>query len=264
MAATKTRKQPTQSSADQIDRATIVDRVRKIWSLAGNNPSVAEAASAAAKAAALMIQYGIVESELDESKREAYISARQAHGEYVCNCKMKLEQQLMSVVTRHMWCRVVFAHFDNNHVYADVIGQPENIEVVRYLYIHLIREIDRLGREAYRKLQAEQAADRVVGTIREPLMGMSVYIRSFRAGAIVEISDRLYDMRTAAEHAADTGDTVTALVVRKDQEADEALARLYPNLKRGRDGKGSYDRSAYLDGIQAAKSISINPALKSK
>lgn len=262
---TKTTKQTTTETTEQLDRATIVERIRKLLALAGNNPNIHEAAMAAAKAAELTLKYNIEQGELAASQQEAYISAKQTKGEYVANCKMTLDKILMSVVARHAFCRVVFIPMDNNHQYADVIGQPQNIEIVRYLYIYLLREIDRLARVEHRKLEQDHLAHTVAGDHGHPKpLGLSAYTRSFRQGAIDEITLRLHDQREAAEKAADTGASTMALVVRKDQEAEEALARLYPRLRNVKNHAKPLDGAAYHAGAQAGRSIPLNKAISDK
>lgn len=259
---TKTTK-PATEQTETFTREAIVDRVRKLLALAARPGTPEEAALAAERAAEIALKYNVQQSELEASQQEAYISNRTVHGEYVANCKMSLERDLMNAVAHNTFCRVVFFKEDNNHCWADVIGQEGNIEIVRYLYTYLIRTIDSMHRSLYRRLLQEQAIRHSNGDYdEEPLPGESKHCRSFRMGAIDVVRARLAAQRREAETAPITGEATMALVVHKDAEVEEALARLYPNLRSLKKGRGIGDQSAYFQGMEAGHSIALNKAVK--
>lgn len=262
MATTKTRK-PTTKTEEQVSRETLVDRVRKLLALAARAGTPEEAATAAAKAAAIMVKYTIAESELGAGDREGYTRASlQPEGPIVHRCVMAFDQSLLGIVAEASFCKAILSRSARGQTDGDVIGQPHNIEIVRYLFHYLRREVDRMGNAAARAAQRESAECRLTGSIAEPILGPNAYLRHFRMGALAAIRDRLLAPR---EEAKQENESTMALIVLKDAELEEATGKLVPNLTTRRShSAGIADYGAYSAGYVAGRDMPINPALGGK
>lgn len=244
--ATKVKAQP--SKATETPRETLVERVRKLQDLADGNANVEESALAAAKAAEIALAYHIEQAEIDATRTQAI--KREFVGEFVANVRMRAEQQLLLVVADALFGKVVVHRMGANQLYGEVIGWPETVAVTKYLYVYLIRQIDRLQFQEWKKLPA--------GTI-----GRSKHCHGFRLGAIDEIRRRLVEQREAAEQKPETGEQTRALIVNTQAELDAAVAAKYPKLRKGKSAKGvSVDAGAYLAGVDAGARIPLRDAIE--
>src|SRR3954452_8062633 len=237
------------TAAREIDR--IVERVRKLLALSSSqNPH--EAALAAAKAQELLFRHNLSMSMVEaalEGGNSAYVSDRFDSGGW-----MQWRLRLLSAVARNNFCRGVSYQHTRD---VGIVGEPHNVTVVKHLYAFLVREVMRLadlGAKEQRGLDEEEAR---------------AWKRSFYLGAVRTIAQRL-----AAQRQRDVGadPQAAALVVRKDQELDEAYKEHSPTAQsNGDDEEGApaparQDRGpsrprrtdGYRAGVLAGKTIPLN------
>ena len=231
-----------------LDR--IVDRVKKLLALSSSqNPH--EAALAAAKAQELLFKHNLslamVEAELPGDRHARYISDRFDSGGW-----MDWRRRLLAAVARNNFCRGVSYEGTRD---VGIVGEPHNVLVVKHLYAFLVRELIRL---------AEAAAAGEPGLDAE---GARAWKRSFFLGAVRTIAQRLATQRA---HDAAANPQSTALVLRKDQELDEAYQQHFPNLRReDEESPRRRERTArprstdgYRAGVRAGKTIPLNLPLE--
>jgi hypothetical protein len=193
------------------DLNRIVDRVKKLLALStSTNPH--EAALAAAKAQEILFRHNLsmamVEAELAEGKASSYVKDRFDSGGW-----MDWRRRLLAAVARNNFCRGVSYQGTRD---VGIVGEPHNVLVVKHLYAFLVRELMR---------QAELEAAAQPGLTADDARSWK---RSFYQGAVRTIAHRLTEQRqrdVAADHRA------MALVVRKDQELDEAYREHFPGAQ---------------------------------
>jgi hypothetical protein len=237
------------TAAREIDR--IVERIKKLLALSSSqNPH--EAALAAAKAQELLFRHNLslsmVEAAL-EGGSSAYVSDRFDSGGW-----MHWRLRLLSAVARNNFCRGVSYQGTRD---VGIVGEPHNVTVVKHLYAFLVREVLRLadlGVKEQHGLDEEESR---------------AWKRSFYLGAVRTIAQRLATQRQR-DISADP--QAAALVVRKDQELDEAYREHFPTAQSNEDDEEGapapvrQDRGpsrprrtdGYRAGVLAGRTIPLN------
>ncbi len=195
-------------AAQEIDR--IVERIKKLLALAtSQNPH--EAALAAAKAQELLFRHNLsmamVEAATEGGANSDYVNDRFDSGGW-----MHWRRRLLAAVARNNFCRGVSYQGTRE---VGIVGEPHNVTVVKHLYAFLVREIIRLadtGVRADRTLDEEERR---------------AWKRSFYLGAVRTIAQRLTEQR---ERDVNADPNAAALVVRKDQELEDAYREHFPGL----------------------------------
>lgn len=196
------------TAAQDIDR--IVERIKKLLALAtSQNPH--EAALAAMKAQELLFRHNLsvamVEAALEGGANADYVNDRFDSGGW-----MHWRRRLLAVVARNNFCRGVSYQGTRE---VGIVGEPHNVMVVKHLYAFLVREVLRLaevGLKAERTLDEEERR---------------AWKRSFYLGAVRTIAQRLIEQR---ERDINIDPNAAALVVRKDQELEDAYRDYFPGL----------------------------------
>jgi hypothetical protein len=236
--------------------STIEEKIRKLIALAGNNPSVHEAAAAFARAQELAAKHAIDldalacdRAEADDAPRVESIQTR------TIDTLGKIpawRYQLLTEIAKVNRCKT-FSWYENDgtgprrtlHAY----GQPSDLDTVAYMYAAISREIERLA------LAAARGKGRSWG-------------RNFRLGAVHEIGQRLREaqrsaVQSAREQAfADGGETALVRIDRALVHAGEIAEtvdrygreRLKLRSGGGFQGAGSY---GYGEGRAAGRGVSI-------
>ncbi len=195
------------AAAQDIDR--VVERIKKLLALTtSQNPN--EAALAASKAQELLFRHNLSMAMVEaatEGGNPAYVADRFDSGGW-----MHWRRRLLAAVARNNFCRGVSYQGTRE---VGIVGEPHNVTVVKHLYAFLVRDILRLADllvKSERTLDEEESR---------------AWKRSFYLGAVRTIAQRLVEQRQR-DIAADG--QAAALVVRKDQELDEAYKEYFPGL----------------------------------
>lgn len=107
----------------------IYDKISKLLSLANGSNFEDESNTALNMANALMEQYGISMTEIDEKSRES------EYGKLTNSLKEKKlfkiwEKELLNALARLFYCRVVFTHDGSRKLEARVLGRESNVRTV--------------------------------------------------------------------------------------------------------------------------------------
>ena len=196
------------TEARELDR--IIERIKKLLALSSSqNPN--EAALAAAKAQELLFRHNLsmamVEAAL-EGGNSAYVSDRFDSGGW-----MHWRRRLLAAVARNNFCRGVSYQGTRD---VGIVGEPHNVTVVKHLYAFLVREVMRLadiGVKQERGLDEEE---------------QRAWKRSFYLGAVRTIAQRLAAQR---QRDVSADPRAAAMVVRKDQQLDDAYKEHFPNAR---------------------------------
>ena len=237
------------TAARELDR--IVERIKKLLALSSSqNPH--EAALAAAKAQELLFRHNLSMSMVEaalEAGNSAYVSDRFDSGGW-----MHWRRRLLAAVARNNFCRGVSYQGTRD---VGIVGEPHNVTVVKHLYAFLVREVMRLadlGVKEQHGLDEEESR---------------AWKRSFYLGAVRTIAQRLATQRQR-DISADP--QAAALVVRKDQELDEAYREHFPTAQSNEDDEEGAPAPArpdrgpsrprrtdgYRAGVLAGRTIPLN------
>lgn len=187
------------------DIGKVLDRVRKMLSLAEHTDNEAEAALAAGRAAKLMEEHQLSEAlvRLDDPQAKPEPILRDARLEPdapMANRKrVAWKEAISGAVAKDLGVREFYWHQSywtgNSHrTVADVrgFGRETAIQTWRYTCEYLWRTIDELADQAWRNEGDDEPA---IGTVR-------AWKNAFRAGCAQRVATRIYINRKAEHEAA--------------------------------------------------------------
>lgn len=252
-----------------MTRESVIEKIQKLLALAGNNPSMNEAALAAAMAQKLMLEHKLSMSELEMDERDdepivEHDVLRDERGRSPRQWKVTL----LNGIANNNSCMAVYwsARFhvgENKHLNRGkmtrgklvVFGKKSDVDTVLYLYQWLVKEVEQLSKKA--KAQLKDEID--VGYNDEEI-SVRTWADSFRKGCADTISNKLYAQRKAQEQQirSQAGAACTALV-RIDKQAKEVEKFVESKYKVSKSGKKmTADEEAYIAGREAAKNIDLD------
>lgn len=215
----------------------IIERVRKLLALStSSNPN--EAANAAAKAQELLQQYNLELSQVqaNEQRGPEYIKSGAVLGG-----KQKWRHILLEVLCSHNFCK---SFYYQGTPRAVIVGEKHNIEVVEYLYEHLLHELPLMASAAYKQS----------GSVAHPV----TWKDAFYIGATRSISERMHEERARFEQESNNTRT---LIVLKDKELQQAVQQFFPNTARAR-AKRVRSVEGYVEGVKAGQTVALRKAVE--
>lgn len=233
---------------------SILAKIKKLQALTterGATPE--EAATAAAKAQALLFEHNLSQCDVDTKEQ----AGPDPYGKVETTLEganrntVTWRRTLLYTIAKHNFCTAITLPNQTNMI---VIGKRSNVETVLYLNHILVREIERLAVEAGRTVLTNRAA----------------YMVSFCRGAVSTIHRRLAEQQRESEQAATTATnsrhTGNALAIRTmSEELSKAVAHFYPQGLRTtttRSRVGSMD--GYRSGQAAGAGISMHRGIGSR
>lgn len=236
------------------ERESILSRIKKLQSLTvdrGATPE--EAATAAAKAQALLFEHNLQQAEVDtalgaDHKPDPYGQIHHEH-KNATRTTILWRRSLLHIIAESNFCTTCSTPGTTKQY---VIGKKSNVETVLYLNEVIAGQIERMADEAARSQLTDKAAFR----------------NSFAYGCVSTIHQRLRAQRQADEHKAtayDVGDYThnaqcdkNALVLRNSAVAlQDAFKKFHPKVKSGTGGT-IRSGSGYAAGQKAGHNISMN------
>lgn len=223
----------------------IIDRLQKLLNLAGNNPSVAEAEAAMAKAQAVALEHGIDLALLGESHVENQTEIHLDDMEfgkrlptvnnYVCNILVDyFSVKIITTGGRHNGRKLVF------------VGKRADIDTAKYVYTWLAETMVRCWHRYY---SATPGA--VIGQKQS-------YLAGFHSG----LSDKLDANKRNVEGARLTTEpdkqTYAVAVVNLQKKMDVAIATAFGKVKDGGKKKIQMDAASYGSGVAAGLNCQIS------
>jgi hypothetical protein len=175
---------------------TILVRIKKLLALS-QSPNPNEAAAAAAKAQALLTQHNIAMAEVEaiSLRKEGVDQFDWADIIFPSNKSAQWRNTLFGAVVNTTYCKAWYSHTRGEGKWdaigrykrstkrgATVIGRPSDVEVARYLFIFLAREIER------------EASEHAKDTARPGVRGERNRLKaSFLKGMTDVVVQRLYN-----------------------------------------------------------------------
>lgn len=212
----------------------IAEKVRLLLNLSkSDNPH--EAASAANKAQELLHKYNLSMFDVDQAVKDS-------------NKDIQYEK---SIIPGFVGWRISLLNSIalTNGAYvvklsdgkASLIAQPHSKEIVLHLYEYLSREIERLAE--YNFLRADTS---VHG---------KAWKHSFRMGALGILDQRMKEKNQELKKESIQS---TAMIIISDKALNSAVTNFYPRLRTAGRTSGASDRTAYRQGIEAGRNMSLN------
>ena len=221
---------------------SITDKIKKLLALS-KSANEHEAASAAAMAAALMVEHHISEVTFDD------VSTNDDLGSFCIDRgghrKVTWKGDLLGGAASAFGCNWYW-HGSNLHI----VGHSSDVDAIKYTYQYLVREVNRLAEKSWKAFYLQEF---------ETARG---YKTSFRRGASMTIRKRLMESRreTLNKEKKDADAARASAIVRvenRDQEVKDFfrdMSKGFKKLKTTNTVKSIYGLKA---GEQAGKDISL-------
>lgn len=254
------------------DLNSILKRLKKLQKLYEGAKAInseAEAQNAAAKIQAILTQYNLSMADLDgvaEERKSDITEDNSLTDKWQKKAGGSWDQLLLYSICKYNFCYCIVSsrqigrmNRNGKYVYEKrskyiVIGKKENIEVVKWLFDILARNLYEMGLKRFAEYQNDdtQAIYRVF--TGEKKMHRGTFLRSYLAGAAHGVQMRLKEERDKELQAQVQ---VSALVLRSDKQLDDYVADKYPKLGRA---KGMHIGSAYAanKGMQDGRKMTIS------
>lgn len=233
---------------EELDK--VKEKIRRLLALAEHpNSNIHEASQAAAKASELMFKYNISEAAIpsEQKGKEQYIRQKYDLGR---GKDIAWKRDLWMSLCRWNFCKGYYMHTRDSrgHLHRtpdmDIIGEPHNIEFVKYLMEYLSTEIKRLSEVLW---------------ISDGYGSSRTWKTQFCYGAVAGVDGVLREKYYSQLQAAVQ---TQALVVIKDKELLEAQGRIIGKLGRPVNMSGAkVNQFSWHQGLEEGSKIQINRPL---
>ena len=230
------------------EHETILSKIKKLQNLTterGATPE--EAASAAAKAQALLFEHNLAQADVD-TRLDAN-GAPDPYGkvehilEGANRNSLTWRRTLLFVVARYNFCSAVYRP---GTTILSVIGKRSNVESVLYLNQCLARQIETMAKDAS----------------RSQLSGKAAYVTSFALGAVQTVRERLHaqcdaDGARVTAPAVDPAGRNALVLVNGALALQLAVKQFFPRLG-STSSTPIRNGEAYRQGQRAGQSVSMH------
>lgn len=233
----------------------ILKRLQKLLKLAKGAKevgSLAEAENAATRANEILLEYNLSTDDVDledkpkvgQSKVNDWENKEQERINFMPKNEGKWLIELYFCICKHNLCRGL----SNGRYNFTILGEPQNIEMVKYIAEQLKHKLRHLARDGWKKYQEQGGWDK-----------KNAYIRGFLLGAVEGIDSKLYDQRWEMEQK---NNKITDLIHIKGNAVKEYEEANFKNIGSFKSGKSrAWDGQA--DGYEAGQKVEINKGLGS-
>lgn len=243
------------------EQKEILEKIKKLLRLSDvkRGATPAEAATAAAKAQALLLEHNLVMEDigdLEEHLKDDKIGSECVDLEATYQTS-RWHACLMNRISKPLFCRAIYIAAKAGKAGKMMLfGKKSNVEVVKYFYSYLHQVIDQMAlehREGWKK-KMDEAGKKYI-----PDESSRVRI-DFCLGAVSTVGDRLDEQYKKQTEASSTS---TALVLVSDTALAQAVAAVYKKTKPVKTNR-VIDGSARLAGRAAGSKIPLNPGVTHK
>lgn len=223
----------------------IIERLKKLLALAGNNPSMAEAEAAMAKAQAVAIEHGIDLALLGESHAE-----NQAE---ILRDEMEFGKRLPTVNT--YVCNILTSFFNvklittggrDNGRKLVFVGKRDDINTAKYVYTWLAETMVHCWHRYY-----SSTPGAILGHKQSYLLG-------FYNGLSGKLAANKRDVEGTRLTTEADKNTYAVAVVNLQKKIDDFIAEEFDNLSKGAKKKIAMDASSYGSGVTAGSNCQIS------
>lgn len=212
----------------------IIDKIRKLMALAGNNPSEAEREAAMRKAHQLLIQHNLSMTDVQINVESVAVYADDADYK-----NEPFRRVILTAIAKLYFCEVVFT-IQQKRVRANFVGMKVDAEIAKTVANSILVSV------------AHQAS---IHHNANGLKGWS----AFANGAALAIHHRCMDMiRTAHnEKVPGTALVVQSLYETRRREAEGVIAEHWPTLRKAGRGMSAKDAHSSMSGMAFGSTVAL-------
>jgi hypothetical protein len=257
---------------------TIIQKIQKLTAKAESSKeigNVQEAALFSAKVSELLTKHNLAMSDIDVEDNDEVI------GQRTDDLGLSLKQgkwtiHLLSIIGEYNYCETIYhtqrKYNARGRIVKDpkatvtIIGRPDNVEVVLYLYGVLKRQFEQMVKREWNtyikavKKRISEITGIPAKSIRPKDLGSNIstrsnFYKSFYLGAVKGVKDRLEEQMQKAEH--EYGAKITDLMIVNDADIKAYMQVNYPDVGKMSSRRTRINGDAYRKGVEAGKSSSF-------
>lgn len=216
----------------------IIEKIKKLLALADTSrgATIEEAATAAAKAQALLFAHNLTMAQVHATGQDAAEDAIDMRQAELGGAGRGWRRLLLHHVAEANFCRTMAVRGAS---WNQLIGKPHNMDVAQYLYAYLVREVWSCWKRREKQFRKRSRA-------------------RYCYGCVLAIAETLVEQRRRDEAASADS---RALVVREDRDLAEAARRLAGPAKQVQAGYSKSRSRALEQGFVDGKQIEIRKGL---
>lgn len=252
------------SSMTDEERDTILLRIRKLLNLQENAAKIGsegEAYAAAQGVHRLLTMYNLSMDEVPLGEEKKSIDITETEMFSYADGYGTWKRELLTVICMFNFCHCLSNSFTKR---VCIVGEKQNVIIVRQLYDYLVMAFKRLAREKWETRVTLYGsnnfvsipfdmAERKYGKDKKPL-----FLKSYYTGAWCGLKEQFESLQPTSEE--------TALMVVHDEAINDYLSHdeHYTGEGRYRKGNDDMDYAAFSQGIVDGRSISLSRQLDKK
>ena len=235
---------------------SIILKIKKLLALSKKNSNENEAASAAAKAQELLIQYNLDMSRIDSADFEKRERVSHEYQEIFRQNRINWKVDLASTVSRANLCKILTS--GRSLIW---IGKKSNIEVAQFLWETLARDLEDICAKRWndilklRSLEDKYSQGLFTDYTLRYVHGKT-WKNSFYYGALNTIGERLSETKKSLSEDKN----INAVIVFNDKEVERYVKSVWPRLNNSSSSFNLYG-SAYNSGKETGKNIQFKQGM---
>lgn len=226
--------------------AKTLELIRRLLAL-GQSSNVHEAAAAMKKAQELLFKYNLEIQDIPGEQRDDYAENRYTVGE---GRVTSWARELLFPIATYNFCRAFYEHSIDSRgrlhrvPYMTIVGEPHNIEIVKYVHGFCRDEIIRLSEREW---------------LTQGRGNKATWKKDFCFGAVQGVRNQLYQQWLQSQQVSEKG---TALVHVKTEDLERAIGKLIGVTRPMNLNPGDFGRDAYVHGKTKGENMEINKGLE--
>lgn len=252
------------SSMTDEERDTILLRIRKLLNLQENAAKIGnegEAYAAAQGVHRLLTMYNLSMDEVPLGEEKKSIDITETEMFSYADGYGTWKRELLTVICMFNFCHCLSNSFTKRMC---IVGEKQNVIIVRQLYDYLVMAFKRLAREKWETRVTLYGSNNFVSIpfdMAERMYGKdkkTLFMKSYYKGAWCGLKEQFESMQPTSEE--------TALMVVHDEAINDYLSHdeYYTGEGRYRKCNDDMDYAAFSQGKADGRSISLNRQLEKK
>lgn len=257
-------------------KESIISKIQKLVAKAESAKEVGnieEAAAFSAKVNELLTRHNLAISDIDTDDVDEVTGVR-IDDLGLTTKAGKWTISLLSVIAEHNYCSTIYHQSrrikgfrvkTESTASVTIIGRPDNVEVVKYLYSVLKRQFESMCKSewnAYLRTAKNRISEtfnisvkdvqlkRYTGVTKRP-----TYIKSFMLGAVHGVNKKLTEQ--AAKAKEEFGAKMTDLMIVNNADINQYMSQHFPDTTAMRRNRSRVDGTAYQKGQNAGQNAQM-------